>query len=83
MSERAAKEEELRQRARALAEKGEDVTGWLEEQLTKIETDTGLTALEMELAARERIRTGQFSRRWLIGFVWVFVLVVIIVHALS
>lgn len=83
MTDQTAKQEELRQRARALEERGIDVTQWLEEQLAREPTEAELTALEVELAAREMERGKLLNTRWLIGFVWIFVLVVIIVHYVS
>ena len=83
MTERAAKEADLRQRARALKARGNDVTQWLEEALAKAQTDTALMAVEVELAARELERGKLINTRWLAGFAWIFVIVVIIAHALS
>ena len=83
MTERAAKEDELRERAHALKERGTDVTQWLEDELAKAQDALELAAIDVELTTRELERNKRTNTRWLVGIFWVFVIAVIIVHALS
>lgn len=83
MTDRAAKEEELRRRAGELKERGVDVTQWLEDELPKAQDALELAAIDVELTTRELERNKRTNTRWLVGIFWVFVIVVIIVHALS
>lgn len=78
-----ARRSELRLRARQLSKEGPDLTQWLEEEIAKADNSLALRAVEVELATRQREQGKSSNTRWLAGFVWIFVIVVIVAHALS
>lgn len=78
-----AKRSELRLRARQIGKEGPDLIQWLEEELAKADNSLALRAVEVELATRGREYSKSSNTRWLVGFVWIFVIVVIVAHALS
>ncbi|MFY0613751.1 MAG: hypothetical protein JXQ99_19625 [Hyphomicrobiaceae bacterium] len=83
MTDQSDKVEELRRRARALKERGADVTQWLEDELAKAGDEAGLVAVDVELTRRELDQGKRRNTRWLVGGFWIFVVVVIIAHALT
>lgn len=78
-----SKRSELRLRARQLSRQGPDITQWLEEELAKADDSLTLRAIDVELTTRERERYKSGNTRWVIGFVWIFVIVVILAHAIT
>ncbi len=83
MTDLDAKRAELRLRARNLSEQGVDLTQWLEDKLAEAEDELGLAAIDVELTTRERERAMSYNTRWVVGIFWIFIIVVIIVHAAS
>lgn len=78
-----AKRAELRLRAKNLSEQGVNLTQWLEVELAKAEDELELAAIDVELTTREREQGKSTNARWIVGIIWVFVIAVIIVHAIS
>ena len=83
MTDLDAKRAELRLRAKKLSERGVDLTQWLEDELAKAEDELEIAAIDVDLTTRERERGMSYNTRWLVGIFWVFIIVVIIVHAIS
>ena len=78
-----AKRAQLRLRAERLRDRGLDLTKWLEDELATAEDESGIVAIDIELTTREREHYQSRNSRWLVRLVWIFVIVVILAHALS
>ena len=83
MTDLDARRAQLRLRAEQLRDRGLDLTQWLEDELVKAEDEATIAAIDVELTTREREHRQAHNTRWLIRIVWIFVIVVILAHALS
>lgn len=83
MTELDSKRAQLRLRADKLRERGLDLTRWLEDELEAADSELAVAAIDIELTTREREHSQTLGARWVIRIVWVFVIVVILVHAIS
>ena len=83
MTDQDASRTQLRLRAERLRERGLDLTQWLEAELAVADSDLAIAAIDVELTTREHEYTRTLGARWLIRAVWVFVIVVILVHVMT